>query len=331
MDISGKRFLVIGGAGFIGSHIVDSLLEEDVEKVIIYDNFSRGCRSNLNKSLSDSRTEIFLDGSDILHKDTLMKAMEGIDGVFHLAALWLLECNEYPRSAFDVNVVGTMNIIEAAISCGVSRFVFSSSASVYGNTNSKKILEDSQLNCDELYGASKVCGEMIIKALFNREYGKNFNNSYVGLRYMNVYGPRQNEDENYGGVVSRMLNLLDSGKPPIIHGDGSQSYDFVYVQDCARSNILAMKSDSKSALYNIGSGIKTSINELAIMLSELHPSQIKPIFRTAERPFVHNRFGSTKKAQEEIGFEAKYRLREGLMEYLKYRESNKINGINTSR
>ncbi len=139
MDIKGKSFLVIGGAGFIGSHIVDQLLESGAGKVRIYDNFSRGTIANLQQALTDQRVEIFADGGDILHADILKTAMEGMDGVFHLAALWLLQCNEYPRSAFDVNVVGTMNVVEAVIATGVKRLVFSSSASVYGDAVTETI------------------------------------------------------------------------------------------------------------------------------------------------------------------------------------------------
>jgi len=180
MQITGNRFLVIGGAGFIGSHLVEQLLAEGAAHVRIYDNFSRGTRANLAQALCDSRAEIFPDGGDIMHRDILLRAMEGMDGVFHLAALWLLQCYEYPRSAFDVNVAGTMNVIEAVIASGVTRLVYSSSASVYGDAVSEPMEEDHPFNCREFYGASKVCGEMLLRALFHREEQKGRGFQYIG-------------------------------------------------------------------------------------------------------------------------------------------------------
>jgi UDP-glucose 4-epimerase len=304
MEIKGKRFLVIGGAGFIGSHVVDQLLSEGAAKVRVYDNFSRGTSANLEQALRDSRTEVFADGGDILHRDTLLRSMEGMDGVFHLAALWLLQCFEYPRSAFDVNVAGTMNVIEAVIASGVRRLVFSSSASVYGDAVTEPMEEDHPFNCQEFYGASKVCGEMILRALHKREQQKGEGFDYIGLRYMNVYGARQDDKGAYVGVIVRMLNALDMGEQPVIHGDGSQSYDFVDVRDCARANVLAMQSASTNQCYNVGTGIKTSIAELVNLLSGRHPNKTSARFEPSERPFVRNRVGGTEKASREINFRA---------------------------
>src|SRR4030095_5475213 len=243
MDIAGKRFLVIGGAGFIGSHVAELLLAEGALQVRIYDNFSRGTSANLRTVLSDPRAEVFTDGGDILHRDLLVKAMEGMDGAFHLAALWLLQCYEYPRAAFEVNVEGTMNVAECAMAAGVRRLVFSSSASVYGEPREEPITEDHPFLCREFYGASKACGEYLLRALSNRYAGTDRHFEYVGLRYMNVYGPRQDDRGAYTGVVTKMLNALDRGKSPVIHGDGTQAYDFVDVRDCARANLAAMRSE----------------------------------------------------------------------------------------
>ena len=186
MDIAGKRLLVVGGAGLIGSHVVDELLKTDVREVVIYDNFFRGSMDNLSAALEDPRVSIFPHGGDILHRDILDRAMAGVDGVFHLAALWILQCHEYPETAFEVNVRGTFNVVMAAIRQKVKRVVYSSSASVYGDALEIPMTEDHAYNNFTFYGASKIAGEHFFKSLGHR-YGLN----WVGLRYMNVYGPRQ--------------------------------------------------------------------------------------------------------------------------------------------
>jgi len=323
MQIKGNNFLVIGGAGLIGSHLVDQLLEAGAGHVRIYDNFSRGSYSNLSEALTDRRCEVFSDGCDILHRDTLSAAMQGIDGVFHLAALWLLQCNDYPRSAFDVNITGTMNVIESAISAGIDRLVFSSSASVYGDAITEPMEEKHPFNCQEFYGASKVCGEMLIRALYSRAQRGDQNVSYVGLRYMNVYGPRQDDKGAYIGVITRMLNALDAGEKPVIHGDGTQSYDFIDVRDCARANIHAMESSTTNTCYNVGTGIKTSISDIAALLRELHPNNVAPMHVESDRPFVKNRIGSTKLASREINFDAQISLADGINNLIRWRELNR--------
>lgn len=319
MQIQGNRFLVIGGAGFIGSHLVDQLLAAGAAQVRIYDNFSRGTRANLEQALRDPRAEVFAEGGDILHRDTLQRAMVGMDGVFHLAALWLLQCHEYPRSAFDVNVGGTMNVIEAVVASGVKRLVFSSSASVYGDAVSEPMSEDHPFHCHEFYGASKVCGEMMLRALYNREQQRGSGFGYVGLRYMNVYGPRQDDKGAYIGVIVRMLNALDAGESPVIHGDGQQAYDFIDVRDCARSNVLAMQSSACDQYYNVGTGAKTSIADLAERIKDRHPNKLAARLQPTDRPFVRSRIGDTAKARREISFEAETYLNDGLDQLIQWR------------
>lgn len=313
LPIQGHSFLVIGGAGFIGSHLVEQLLSAGAAHVRIYDNLSRGCLSNLGEALKDPRCELFPSGGDILHRDTLNAAMHGIDGVFHLAALWLLHCNEYPRSAFEVNVGGTMNVAEACISNGIRRLVYSSSASVYGDAVFEPMDESHPFNCEEFYGATKVCGEFLLKALYSRPASRNKKLSYVGLRYMNVYGPRQDDKGAYIGVVTRMINALKNGQAPVVHGDGSQAYDFVDVRDCARANILAMQSSVEFRCYNVGTGIKTSIKELVNVLHSIFPNAPSAIFKTVDRPFVKNRIGSTVLAKSDLKFESLIELKQGLL------------------
>lgn len=328
MQVENGRFLVIGGAGLIGSHLVDQLLAAGARQVRVYDNFSRGTTENLKGALKDDRCEIFSGGGDIQHKDILYQAMEGMSGVFHLAALWLLQCYESPRSAFDVNIAGTMNVIEAVIASGVKRLVFSSSASVYGDAVSEPMKEDHPFLCEEFYGASKVCGEMILRAMYNRQknYGTSF--EYVGLRYMNVYGVRQDDKGAYVGVITRMLNAMDAGKAPVIHGDGTQAYDFIDVRDCARANLLAMQAQTTNCTYNVGTGIKTSIAELGSVLSTLHPQHLSATYQPAERPFVKNRVGSTKLAQKDLDFNAEIKLEAGLKDLIHWRALQKKGGLN---
>ncbi|MBV9464199.1 MAG: SDR family NAD(P)-dependent oxidoreductase, partial [Verrucomicrobiae bacterium] len=191
MNLSGKRLMLIGGAGLIGSTTVDELLKEDVSEILIYDNFTRGREENLASALRDPRVKIFPLGGDLLHRDVLDQALEGIDGVFHFAALWLLHCQEFPRAAFEVNIGGTFNVIEACIRRKVKRIVYSSSASVYGDALAEPMTEEHPYNNTNFYGATKIAGEHMFRALHHRFRGSDSQFDYVGLRYMNVYGPRQ--------------------------------------------------------------------------------------------------------------------------------------------
>lgn len=318
MDLEGQKLLVIGGAGLIGSHTVDQLLAEGVEEIRIYDNFSRGRQANLDNALRDPRVRVFEAGGDILHPDILDAAMQGISGVFHFAALWLLHCHDFPRSAFDVNVTGTFNVLEACVRHKVRRLVLSSSASVYGDAVREPMDEEHPFNNRNFYGATKICGEALARAMHHR-YGL----PYVGLRYMNVYGPRQDYRGAYIAVVMRMLDALDRGEGPVIHGDGSEAYDFVAVQDCAQANVLAMKSDAADTFLNVGTGTRTSLKDLASLLLELTSSSA-PI-RYAPAPtgaqLVRSRIGDPRKALELIGFESRIDLRDGLSELIAWRRS----------
>ncbi len=307
MDIRGKNLVVIGGAGLIGSHLVDSLLEEDVKSVTIYDNFVRGSEANIAAALADDRVKVYEAGGDITQTDILGSALKGADGVFHLAALWLLQCHEYPRSAFDVNIRGTYNVVEACIANGVQRLVFSSSASVYGDAVEEPMTEDHPFNYANFYGATKVAGEAICRSLSIR-YGL----PYVGLRYMNVYGPRQDYHGAYVAVIMKMLDAISRDEPVKVYGDGSQAYDFVYVGDCGRANVCAMKADKTDRFYNVGTGIRTSILELTNRLLEVTGAKSEIQYEPAGLTFVKNRIGSPVRAREEIGFVSTTELDEGL-------------------
>ena len=319
MDLQGKKLVVIGGAGLIGSHTVDRLLHEDVRQVVVYDNFIRGSTDNLATALKDPRVCIHDVGGDIMQTDILHSALDAADGVFHLAALWLLQCHEYPRSAFDVNVRGTFNVMEACVAKGVKRLVYSSSASVYGDAVNEPMDEDHPFNNKNFYGATKIAGEAMLRA-FHHRYGLNF----VGLRYMNVYGPRQDYHGAYIAVIMKMLDAIDQGDSATIMGDGSEAFDFVAVEDCGRANVCAMKAETVDAFYNVGTGQRTSLKQLAEMLLELTGSN-KPIKYAprSQATLVRNRIGSPKKASAEINFTAHIPLNEGLRQLIEWRANHK--------
>jgi UDP-glucose 4-epimerase len=318
MDIRGSRVLVIGGAGFIGSHVVDELIHEDLKEIIVYDNFCRGSLSNLEEAQKDPRVRIYEIGGDICQTDILDSAMKEVDCVVHLAALWLLQCYEYPRAAFDVNVRGTFNVLEACVRNKVRKLIYSSSASVYGDAIEIPMAEDHPFNNKTFYGATKVAGEQMCRAFYHR-YGLN----YVGLRYMNVYGPRQDYRGAYIAVIMKILDRLDKGLPPIVYGDGSQAYDFIYVSDCAKANLCAMKSDITDSFYNVGRGIQTTIKELTESILEISHNGSSIQYEPEGTTFVKNRVGCPKKAEAEIGFKAQLGLREGLEKLIEWRRNHK--------
>jgi UDP-glucose 4-epimerase len=323
MDIKGKKLLLIGGAGLIGSHTVDELIKEDVAEIRIYDNFTRGREENLVEALKDSRVKIFDLGGDLLHRDILDAAMKGVDGVFHFAALWLLHCWDFPRSAFEVNIGGTFNVLEACINNGVKRLVYSSSASVYGDAVEEPMTENHPYNNNNFYGATKIAGEHMCRALYHRYRDTDRRFDYVGLRYMNVYGPRQDYRGTYIAVIMKILDRLDKGLPPIVYGDGSQAYDFIYVGDCGAANVCAMKADSTDTFYNVGRGIKTTIKELAELILEVTGSKLQIQYEPAGQTFVKNRVGCPKKAIREINFTAGVELRDGLRKLIEWRDNHK--------
>jgi UDP-glucose 4-epimerase len=319
MKLKGSKLVIVGGAGLIGSHTVDQLLKEDVKEIVIYDNFVRGRVENLHNALKDSRVKIFEIGGDILQTDILEAAFEGADGVFHLAALWLLQCHDFPRSAFDVNVRGTFNVMEACVKKGVKRLVYSSSASVYGDAVNEPMGEDHPFNNKNFYGATKIASEAMMRA-FHHRYGLN----YVGLRYMNVYGPRQDYHGAYIAVIMKMLDAIDRGDSPTILGDGSEAFDFVAVEDCGRANVCAMKGETTDRFYNVGTGTRTSLKELAEVLIKLTGStKLINYSSRSQATLVRNRVGCAKRASAEIGFTADINLTDGLQSLIEWRASHK--------
>jgi len=310
--LENSRILVIGGAGFVGSHIVDQLLAEPVREIVVLDNFVRGTRANLAAAVKDPRVQL-VEGS-ILDRELLADLMRGTDYVFHLAALWLFECVYQPRSALEVNMIGTFNVAEAAHEAGVKKVVYSSSASVYGDALFTPMSEDHPFNNRTMYGATKIAGEQFFR-VFNEQHGLD----YVGLRYMNIYGPRMDYKGTYVSVIMKVLDRIDAGEAPVIFGDGSQAYDFIHVEDVARANILALTADATDTNFNVGMGVKTTINELVTLLLEITGSDLKPEYRPQEQMFVTHRVGSTEKAEKELGFTARVPLEEGLRSVVQWR------------
>ncbi|MFN4246318.1 MAG: NAD-dependent epimerase/dehydratase family protein [Flavipsychrobacter sp.] len=319
MELKNSKVLVIGGAGFIGGFVVRELLKHDVKEVIIYDNFTRGKYVNINDCLQDPRCTVYPFGGDIRELDILDKAMEGVDYVFHLAAMWLLHCMDFPRTAFDVNVGGTFNVLEACVKHKVKKLVYSSSASVYGDAVEVPMTESHPFNNKNFYGATKISGEAMCTA-FNDRYGL----KVVGLRYMNVYGPGQDQHAVYSGVVPIMLNKIDANEQPTINGDGSQAYDFIYVEDVARCNVQAILSDVESGFYNVGTEVQTTIKTLCDTILKLKESKLEVIYKPYSaddaRALVQNRIGSRQRAENELGFKYKYSLEEGLLKLIEWRD-----------
>src|SRR5260370_2449654 len=304
MSLKGSCILLIGGAGFVGSHIADQLVPEEPAEIRVLDNLVRGKKANLARAMTGGKVTL-IEGS-LTDLTTLRAALAGVDYVFHLAALWLGECVHSPRSAVEVNVVGTYNVIEACRDLGVKRIVYSSSASVYGNALTIPMTEEHPFNNRTMYRATKIAGEQFFRA-FNDMHKLN----YAGLRYMNVYGPRMDYKGTYVSVIMKVLDRIDQGQAPVIHGDGSQAYDFIHVEDVARCNILAMKSNVSDEFFNVGKGTKTTINELVEKLLTITGSRLKPGYHPPEPNLLSHRLGSTDKAEKLLGFQAAQDLEAG--------------------
>lgn len=313
MDLIDKRIMVIGGAGLIGSYIVEQLTREPVAEVIVYDNFVRGTRDNL-ASIANLPNVHIVEAS-MNDRETLRRSMQGIDGVFLLASLWLGECVSDPRNAWEVNVMGTWNVVEMCRDLGVKRVVYSSSASVYGNALFTPMAEDHPFNNRTTYGATKIACEQMFRAVYEQS-----KLPYIGYRYMNVYGPRMDYRGTYVSVIMKVLDRIFAGEPPIIYGDGTQMYDFIYVEDVAEANILGMKAGCADEFFNIGTGVGTTIREVVDILLDLTGSKLKPEYLPQAQSFVTYRIGSIHKAEHMLGFKAKTPLDKGLRNVVEWRK-----------
>ena len=314
MELRDKRIMLIGGAGLVGSHIVDQLVEEPVAEIVVYDNFVRGTRENLAAAATSKKVRLV--EASITDRDRLRRELSGVDGVFLLASLWLGECVNDPRQAWEVNTLGTWNVVEACREAGVKRIVYSSSASVYGNAVVTPMTEEHPFNNRTTYGATKIANEQMLRAIYEQH-----KLPYIGMRYMNIYGPRMDYHGTYVSVIMKVLDRIFAGERPVIFGDGSQVYDFIHVADVAKANVLGMQADCADENFNIGMGIGTSITELVKMLLELTGSSLEPEYRPEAQSFVTQRIGSTDKAERLLGFRASIPLREGLKSVVDWRLS----------
>jgi len=302
-----KRILITGGAGLIGSHIADQLIERDVKEIVILDNFVRGRKENIARAVASGRVTI-IDG-DIRDTAQVARAMEGIDIVFHQAAIRITQCAEDPRLALEVLADGTFNVAEAAVKAKVQKVVAASSASVYGMAEEFPTNERHHpYNNRTLYGAAKVFNEGVLRS-FNDMCGL----PYVMLRYFNVYGPRMDMFGVYTEVLIRWMERIEAGKGPVIFGDGTQTMDFVVAEDIARANILAAEANVSDEIINIASGSETSLNGLAEALLRVMGSSVA-IEYGPERKVnpVPRRLADTSRARDLIGFEARIGIEEGL-------------------
>jgi len=304
-----KRVLISGGAGLIGSHIADLVAERQPAEIIILDNFVRGRLENLKQALATF--PITIVHGDIRDRALLAQVFEGVDVVFHQAAIRITQCAEEPRLAFDVLAGGTFDVLEAAVNAKVSKVVAASSASVLGLAESFPTTEDHHpYNNRTIYGAAKAFNEGLLRS-FADMYGLR----YVALRYFNVYGPRMDVHGAYTEVLIRWMERLARGEPPLIHGDGSQTMDFVNVRDIARANVLAAEADVTDEVFNVASGTETSLLQLAQALSKVMGVSIPPEHGPARTVNgVTRRLADTTKAERMLGFKAEIGLEQGLEE-----------------
>lgn len=303
----GKRILITGGAGLVGSHIADLVAQQSPAEIVIYDNFVRGRRENL--ASAEAIAPVNVVTGDICDVRLLSAVMAGIDIVFHQAAIRITQCAEDPRLAHDVLATGTFNVLDAAVAAKVGKVVAASSASVLGAADTFPTTEGHHpYNNRTIYGAAKTYNETLLRS-FNEMYGLD----YVALRYFNVYGPRMDVYGAYTEVLIRWMERIASGLPPIIMGDGTQTMDFVHVHDIARANILAATSTATDTVFNVASGTETSLNDLADILLKAMSSSLRPIHEPARKVNpVARRLASTEKATREIGFTAKISIEDGM-------------------
>ncbi len=313
-----SRVLITGGAGLVGSHIADLLVKEGVAEIIVLDNFTRGRLANLSWT-KENGPLVIVEG-DIRDQKLLGEVMQGVDYVFHQAAIRITQCAEEPRLALEVLADGTFNVLEAAVKAKVKKVVAASSASIYGMAEDFPTTESHHpYNNRTLYGAAKVFNEGLLRSFYDM-YGLD----YVALRYFNVYGPRMDIYGVYTEVLIRWMDRIAAGQPPLIFGDGKQTMDFVYIEDIARANILAAKANVTDEVFNVASGVESSLNDLAYSLAKVMGSDLQPEYGPERKVNpVQRRLADVSKAQKLLSFAAEVSLEEGLRRLVNWWRSEK--------
>lgn len=320
MEINGANIMITGGCGLIGSTTIDLLLRDfSPTRIVILDNLIRGTLANVEEALKDPR--VTLVRGDIRDIDTVRKVTEGMDAVIHMATLRITACAAEPREAMEVMCDGTFNVAEAAHAAGVKKVVTASSASIYGLADSFPTREDHHpYNNRTWYGATKIMLEGLHRSFYDM-----FMLPYVALRYFNVYGPRMDIHGKYTEVLIRWMERIASGQPPLILGDGKQTMDFVYIDDVARANILALQADVSDDVFNVASGAETSLNELAAALLKVMGSDLQPEYGPERKVNpVSRRLADISKAESLLGFKAEVGLEEGLTRLVDWWRVNRV-------
>lgn len=306
-SLRGERVLITGGAGAIGSHVADQVIRAGASEIVVLDNFERGRRENLAWALANGPVEV-IEG-DIRDRAQVTELMRGIDVVFHMAALRITQCAAEPRTAIEVMVDGTFNVLEAAIEEKVRKVVAASSASIYGLAEDFPTTEAHHPYAnDTLYGAAKAFNEGLLRSMHAMS-----GLDYVAMRYFNVYGPRMDTHGVYTEVLVRWMDRIASGRPPLIYGDGLQTMDFVYIEDVARANVLASVADASDEVFNVACGVETSLLDLAHKLMTAMGADLDIEFLPAQGVNkVPRRLAATEAAHDRLGFRAEVDIDEGL-------------------
>lgn len=313
--VEGTSVLITGGAGFVGSTIADQLLDAGAAEVRVLDNFIRGTRRNLEEA--ENKGGLLVIEGDVRDPAMVESAMAGVDYVFHEAALRITRCAESPREAIEVLVNGTLNVLESAVRHKIKKVIAASSASVYGEPSYLPMDENHPFNNRTLYGAGKIANEQMLRA-----YYEMFRLPYIAFRYFNVYGPRMDLDGVYTEVMIRWLDAIEAGQAPRIFGDGSQSMDFVFVEDVARANIAALRSEVTDEVFNVGTSAQTSLNELCNLLLRVTGSSLRPEYHEARKVNnVQARRAAVEKANRMLHFRSSVDLETGLRALIRWRNA----------
>jgi len=318
MELAGSRILVTGGAGLIGSHVVDRLIAENPREIVVFDKDAAGFMKYPAPELSYEKVRLL--EADITRKDEVMDALKGVDYVVHTASMLARNAVKDLRSAFEVNVDGTFNLLEGCAANGVKKVIYSSTVLVCGdNPPDRPVTEEHPLNTETAYGGFKVASEFLLR-IFKKMYGLD----YLILRYIGTYGPRQHFRGNLVLFIPECFERIERGLPPVIYGDGSPPYDYVYVDDVARANVLALKSPAGGEVINIGTGVTTTVKDVVEMIREITATALEPEYLPqGDRFRQQSLWPDVAKAQRMLGFKARFGMREGLQKYYEWLQANR--------